>query len=178
MADQFVASDPIIVHEQYENSNSILKKDIALLRLKPGREYNYYFKEKYVARLPNPGEHFSLGRFVGLGKPYATDIDFSKTLRGTNLREYAHNRCREAWGSRRIDDTVFCVYRNMSDQYTPLCYGDSGGGLVQKINGDNWTIFGILSFTSGDCLDWGPSVFTKISAFDSWIKQKMKEYGG
>lgn len=49
------------------------------------------------------------------------------------------------------------------------CTGDSGGPLVCFDNGI-WVLEGITSWGSQDCFPFQPSVYTRVSSFEGWIR--------
>lgn len=53
------------------------------------------------------------------------------------------------------------------------CYGDSGGPLIQVINGKQMLI-GITSWTYHNC-SVPPTVFVFPGYFDAWLKQEIKK---
>ena len=60
------------------------------------------------------------------------------------------------------------------------CRGDSGGGLFWrsdlKDNTQPWYLLGIVSFGSRECGNGHPAVYTRVSAYRTWIKEKMADY--
>jgi len=60
------------------------------------------------------------------------------------------------------------------------CNGDSGGGLFWrsdlKDNTQPWYLLGIVSFGSTKCGNGHPAVYTRVSAYRTWITEKMALY--
>uniref|UniRef100_A0AAV2KMB0 Peptidase S1 domain-containing protein n=1 Tax=Knipowitschia caucasica TaxID=637954 RepID=A0AAV2KMB0_KNICA len=57
------------------------------------------------------------------------------------------------------------------------CQGDSGGPLVLKI-GKTWVQFGVVSFgRESGCTD-APNVFTRVSRYQTWIKDRVSNNTG
>lgn len=64
-----------------------------------------------------------------------------------------------AAGKWRADERIF----------TGACAGDSGGPLLAKF-GSNTFLVGISSLGNEDCTESSPSIFTKVSAYTSWVQ--------
>ncbi|XP_021054835.1 inactive serine protease 39 isoform X1 [Mus pahari] len=69
-----------------------------------------------------------------------------------------------------IKDDVICA-GDLTNQKS-FCRGDSGGPLVCLLNGI-WYLVGLANW-NGACLEpiHSPNIFTKVSYFSDWIKQK------
>ena len=52
------------------------------------------------------------------------------------------------------------------------CQGDSGGPLMYKSN-DQWYLTGVVSFGNDCALSYNPGVYTRTSAYLSWIRSKL-----
>ena len=171
----WVGVDSIFFNTNYL-PNYRTRDDIALLKLKTDSYYNKFYSSNIPAFLPKPNEHFKYGWVAGLGNQDYKGIIKNHLLSETFVRILDYHRCREIWGSRNVDETVICVYRNMSDQFNPTCKGDSGSGLVQNMHGKRWTIFGLLSFGFENCIGWGPDIFTNVSFYLGWITNITTKY--
>ena len=79
-----------------------------------------------------------------------------------------------------INDESFCNYDGFrrsfqicaGDTVTPkdTCQGDSGGPFVQRNEFGEWFLAGVTSSGSG-C--GGHGVYTRVSAYEDWIKRQM-----
>ena len=70
-----------------------------------------------------------------------------------------------------IFSSTMCVIKGPSGANT--CSGDSGGPLV--VEGSAWeedVAVGVLSFGAARCGDGNPSVFTRLSSFDAFIRKE------
>ena len=70
-----------------------------------------------------------------------------------------------------LTSSTMCVISGPSGAST--CSGDSGGPLI--IEGSSWeedVAVGVLSFGAARCWDTKPSVFTRLSSFDSFIRKE------
>ncbi|XP_008508019.1 serine protease 40-like isoform X2 [Equus przewalskii] len=73
-------------------------------------------------------------------------------------------------GQRPVQEDMICAGDLMKGK--SVCRGDSGGPLVCFLN-NTWFLMGLSSF-SAPCNDpVGPSVFSKVSYFANWIREKQ-----
>ena len=85
--------------------------------------------------------------------------------------------CRLKYSSQDVPavaDSMICV-QNSSDIYKGTCAGDSGGPFtVDDNNSTTAQLIGLVSWGEGGCADTGyPSVFTQVSYFVDWIRDKL-----
>lgn len=66
-------------------------------------------------------------------------------------------------------DTQLCIGKNGKN----ACNGDSGGPLACETEG-NFKVLGIASYVAGSCDVDHPVVYTKVSAYVSWIMEHIK----
>ena len=81
----------------------------------------------------------------------------------TGIRELP---CRYRYGSNTRGIT------NKIDKFCKMFHntqGDSGGPLMSKIS-DRWYMAGIVSFGAGCEADDPPGVYTRVTAFEDWIR--------
>ncbi|NXO62758.1 CEL2A elastase, partial [Phainopepla nitens] len=83
--------------------------------------------------------------------------------------DYATCSKRSWWGS-IVKTTMVCAG---GDGITSSCNGDSGGPLNCQGADGRWEVHGIVSFGSSLSCNYyrKPSVFTRVSAYISWIEQ-------
>lgn len=82
----------------------------------------------------------------------------------------SNSNCSTAWsGIVSISDSQICTYHN-TPTYHSGCNGDSGGPLLYA----NRQV-GIVSFGVGGCTSEAPSVYTRVSAFQTWIDGTMQK---
>lgn len=80
-----------------------------------------------------------------------------------------------------------CPYSNFNEQQqicaggsglggTGICSGDSGGPLIQPING-KWVLFGITSFSHRDQCAHPQYAdgFTRVKFYRNWINEQLKQ---
>ncbi|XP_041934699.1 ovochymase-1 [Alosa sapidissima] len=75
--------------------------------------------------------------------------------------------CRAAWGEDLILNTHICA----SAASSPACMGDFGAPLLCLRYGV-YTLVGMVTWSSKTCDPEKPAVFTRVSAFQSWITDK------
>uniref|UniRef100_A0A8C9F8P1 pancreatic elastase II n=1 Tax=Pavo cristatus TaxID=9049 RepID=A0A8C9F8P1_PAVCR len=77
---------------------------------------------------------------------------------------------RPSWWGSTVKTNMVCAG---GDGITSSCNGDSGGPLNCQNADGSWEVHGIVSFGSSLGCNYyrKPSVFTRVSAFDSWIKE-------
>ncbi|XP_076133792.1 elastase-1-like [Alosa pseudoharengus] len=143
--------------------------DIALLRLYTYATLNSYVK---LATLPSANRVLSSGTcyVTGWGRT-STRSSPSKVLRYSYLPIVSRSTCTQAswWGCSLIKSSMICAGGTTSRS---ACYGDSGGPLNCYI-GRRWVVHGLTSFISSRGCNTvrKPSVFTRVSAFTSWINR-------
>ena len=65
---------------------------------------------------------------------------------------------------------------NANGTFTAACYGDSGGPLMAATKTNKY-LLGVVSYGSSDgCSVKLPTVYTRVSAFASWIRAEMTEF--
>jgi hypothetical protein len=67
-------------------------------------------------------------------------------------------------------------YNKKERVYSRACSGDSGGPLISFVN-NKAVLLGITSFGAEDCNAKIPSVYMKVSAYNSWIKSALNRLG-
>ncbi|RWS03603.1 trypsin-1-like protein [Dinothrombium tinctorium] len=106
-----------------------------------------------------------LSGFGRYSMSYQSTSTFLKTI---VLPIWDINKCAQHW--RGVGYTHICV-GGVGGQ--SACMGDSGGPLVWYDRSGRATVIGVTSFGPPTCAQAGiPTVFTKISAFLSWINQQ------
>lgn len=120
-------------------------------------------------------------------------------LQELNVDVRSQTDCRRAWGSTYINNGHICVENGNTGACNVgfpklchliltsassnvrcynLCYfqGDSGGPLACNVNGQ-WYLAGATSWGISGCTTRGyPSVYTRVSYFRDWIREKTMLY--
>ncbi len=162
---QNIGVSRIFIHEQY--STVTQSNDIAILRLSQPIQLNNYVN---LICLPGPDPQESTAVTVaGWGttyknSPLATSLR-QVTIKVTNAQASA----------------VYPAYFNIQQQIgaglpyiggKDSCQGDSGGPLMYNTN-ETWYLSGVVSFGTECALSNFPGVYTRTSAYVSWIKNKI-----
>ncbi|XP_068121227.1 elastase-1-like [Hyperolius riggenbachi] len=169
--EQVISVSAIRVHS-YWNGNSVANGyDIAVLHLASSATLNSYVK---VASLPAEGTILSHNHnciISGWGRT-STGGSLPSILQQAPLPVVAHSTCSSSsyWGS-TVKSTMVCAGGNGAQAG---CNGDSGGPLNCVVNG-GYQVHGVTSFVSSQgCNAYRkPTVFTRVSAYTSWINSNL-----
>ncbi|KAL0977929.1 hypothetical protein UPYG_G00163400 [Umbra pygmaea] len=164
--EQILSVSKVYIHSGW-NSNSVAGGyDIALLRLSTEVTLNTYVQlgtlpsANYI--LPNNNPCY----ITGWGRT-ATGGSLSNSLKQAWLPSVDHQTCSSSgwWGS-TVKTTMVCAGGGANSG----CQGDSGGPLNCQVNGQ-YQVHGVTSFVSasGCNANRKPTVFTRVSAYISWI---------
>jgi len=157
----------IVMHENYNGNGAGFPNDIALLKVSTPINLN----SKAVAiDLATMGMDF-----VGNNNCWITGWGLTQgsqdrtVLQELRVDVRTQSACSRAWGSRYINSGHICV----ENGDTGACNGDSGGPMVCYVNGRPF-LAGATSWGISGCTTRGyPSVYTRISYFNSWIQENM-----
>ncbi|NWR41428.1 CEL2A elastase, partial [Regulus satrapa] len=77
---------------------------------------------------------------------------------------------KSSWWGQTVKESMICAG---GDGIISSCNGDSGGPLNCQGDDGRWEVHGIVSFGSSRGCNYyrKPSVFTRVSAYNSWIEQ-------
>uniref|UniRef100_W5MJP5 Chymotrypsin-like elastase family member 1 n=1 Tax=Lepisosteus oculatus TaxID=7918 RepID=W5MJP5_LEPOC len=168
--EQIIPVERIIIHPSWTN-NLAAGYDIALLKLSQNAVLNSYVA---VASLPSSGAILPNNNFcyvTGWGST-STYGQLSATLQQGYLPIVSYATCSSsAWWGSTVKTTMVCAG---GDGYRAACYGDGGGALNCYTNG-RYEVHGISTFMSslGCNVYQKPSVFTRVSAYTSWISNTI-----
>uniref|UniRef100_W5MJK4 Chymotrypsin-like elastase family member 1 n=2 Tax=Lepisosteus oculatus TaxID=7918 RepID=W5MJK4_LEPOC len=105
----------------------------------------------------------------------STSGQLSGTLQQAHLPSVDYSTCSSSswWGS-TVKTTMVCAG---GDGIRSGCNGDSGGPLNCYVSG-RYQVHGVTSFVSasGCNVNKKPTVFTRVSAYISWINSIMASY--
>lgn len=175
----------VIPHEKWENESKV--SDIALLELEsPARARPVPLGTPATVSLEEPGR---VTMVVGWGSTKASaksldlklegDTSDARALRAETvplmqveipLLEVAS--CQKAYKGGRavVNDTHVCAG---ALEGKDSCHGDSGGPLLARDSeGQHWQI-GIVSWGAGCAQPNVPGVYTRVSAYDPWIRDHL-----
>lgn len=168
-----VEAEKIIVHEQFNSKT--LENDIALLEIPMFQRAKV--KPIFLV-LPEANESFEgeVVEVAGLGRyNYNTSGDVLRNFNPvvTNLED-----CQESYKKnrlRKVRETNICAMMQPNQSLLQaVCIGDSGGPLVLIRNG-RYIVIGLVSRTPRLCNTQKPQVFTRVSTYTDWIKEKIKK---
>ncbi|XP_061592448.1 chymotrypsin-like elastase family member 2A [Cololabis saira] len=170
--DGAIAMTPgkIIVHEAWDSYR--IRNDIALIKLEtPVKLSNSIM----AACLPNSDEILSHGApcyVTGWGRLW-TGGPIADILQQALLPVVDHTNCsRYDWWGSLVTTKMICAG---GDGDLASCNGDSGGPLNCQNPDGSWDVHGVVSFGSSMGCNYPkkPSVFTRVSAYMSWINEVM-----
>uniref|UniRef100_U5ESH9 CLIP domain-containing serine protease n=1 Tax=Corethrella appendiculata TaxID=1370023 RepID=U5ESH9_9DIPT len=145
--------------------------DIALVRLSSDIKFN-----DYVQAICLPHTRYIDARtgdvvyVTGFGRTLnAASSDIKQKL---NVTIYDQAECQmkfESGFNRRILNTQLCAGGVFAED---TCRGDSGGPLMRQT--DAWYLEGIVSYGNKCGLEGWPGVYTRVSQYMNWIRQKLE----
>ncbi|XP_051847357.1 chymotrypsin-C [Antechinus flavipes] len=166
-----MAVDTIFVHEKW---NSLLvRNDIALIKLAEPVELSDTIQ---VACLPPKDSLLSQDYpcyVTGWGRLW-TNGPIADALQQGFLPAVDHATCTQKdWWGTMVTQNMVCAG---GDGVISGCNGDSGGPLNCEAANGAWEVRGIVSFGSGWSCNTAkkPTVFTRVSAYNDWINEKMQ----
>ncbi|XP_035856878.1 neurotrypsin isoform X3 [Sander lucioperca] len=167
--------DQIVLHPGYHSHNN--DYDLALVRLSPGAvgqmpgECVSFSRHVLPACLPMRKERVlkqaSNCHITGWGD---TGRSYSKTLQQAPLSLLPRRHCQQHFHS-AFTSRMLCAGSIQSERRVDSCRGDSGGPLVCERPGGGWVVYGVTSWGHACRTQQSPGVYTKVSAFSSWIRK-------
>nr|XP_034975256.1 chymotrypsin-like elastase family member 3B isoform X1 [Zootoca vivipara] len=164
-----INSGDIYVHPGWNGNCVACGDDIALLKLSRSAELN---DKVQLGCIPPPGDLLPNGSpcyISGWGRLY-TGGPLPSILQQALLPSVDYAHCSQPdWWSYTVKETMVCAGGDIRSG----CNGDSGGPLNCRAADGRWYVHGVTSFVSA----WGcntlkkPTVFTRVSAFNSWIEE-------
>uniref|UniRef100_A0A8C5NKG2 pancreatic elastase II n=1 Tax=Junco hyemalis TaxID=40217 RepID=A0A8C5NKG2_JUNHY len=165
-----VSPSKIIVHRNWNSNNVANGYDIALIKLS---QHVTLSDKIQLACLPAAQSILSSNTpcyVTGWGR-LQTNGPLPDKLQQGRLLVVNYATCSSAsWWGTTVKSTMVCAG---GDGVISSCSGDSGGPLnCQRADG-TWEVHGIVSFGSSISCNYyhKPSVFTRVSAYNSWIEQ-------
>ncbi|KAI3369866.1 hypothetical protein L3Q82_024681 [Scortum barcoo] len=172
--EQYRSVINVYIHPEWNNNSISSGNDIALLRLSSEASLTAYVK---LASLPPDGEilpHNNPCYITGYGRT-STGGSMSNRMRQAFLPIVDYQTCTSSgwWGS-TVKTNMICAGGGAQSG----CNGDFGGPLSCRVN-NVWYVHGIASFVSGmGCnAPQKPTVFTRVSAFITWMNSVRKTQG-
>ncbi|XP_069466561.1 chymotrypsin-like elastase family member 2A [Ambystoma mexicanum] len=169
---QAIQVQKLLNHRQWNPNALSSGYDISLLKLSQSVAYSNTIKP---ACLPVAGYILSnkYGCYVtGWGRLQTNGASPDKLQQG-RLLVVDHASCtRSDWWGSTVKTNMVCAG---GDGITSSCNGDSGGPLNCRASDGSWQVHGVVSFGSTLGCNYAkkPSVFSRVSAYNSWISETM-----
>jgi len=155
----------IFLHPSYGTVGGAPVNDIALVRLAQPLTFTDQVQPVCMpsedAVQTNPP---SMGWTTGWGTT-SSGGQVSRQLKQVQVPFVTYQSCRTAYGTALSDSLMTCAGQSGKD----ACQGDSGGPLVSLSNNGSWFEYGLTSFGQGCALAGYPGVYSRASAFCSWL---------
>uniref|UniRef100_A0AAQ4QPI7 Transmembrane serine protease 15 n=1 Tax=Gasterosteus aculeatus aculeatus TaxID=481459 RepID=A0AAQ4QPI7_GASAC len=157
--------DRIWIHRHYNRETK--QADIAMMHLQQP------IKFIQPLCLPAEGQEFTAGTrclIAGWGQT-SEQGDLPDVLQETNVALLVQDQCQHQLPEYNITSSMLCA--GHPEGGVDSCKGDSGGPLIYEDNG-HWILIGVTSFGIGCGRPQRPGVYTRVSAFSSWIAQTRR----
>ncbi|CAH1169776.1 unnamed protein product [Phaedon cochleariae] len=170
---QTIGVEEYIIHPSFDDELEVSAHDIALWKLNASLVFNDHVQP---VQLPEQGSDVvGMATLSGWGVEDEDEIYRADTMQAVDLPVLSYQDCQDTLSSLR--PTWFGLLDERANLCTgPLpghlstCDGDSGGPLTQK-----GVAVGVVSWGVRPCGRIGaPSVYTRISSYVDWIREKIK----
>ncbi|KAK4872551.1 hypothetical protein RN001_014580 [Aquatica leii] len=141
------------------------RHDIAVLKVSP--PITFSTNVNFIALQENEVEPFENVTLSGWGFLDRRDDKVSNNLQHIKLKTLETNDCNSKHEMTVTNDQI-CTSTQSGGG---ACKGDSGGPLVKMYNPNVNKQIGIVSYND-DCITGSPDVYTKISHYITWIREK------
>lgn len=164
--------DVVAIHKYPGFYDTKLGKDIALLKLTRDLDLSnprihairYATTADVNAGLLDPGTLATLTGWGKMGKPGSSPEQLQSVDMHLSSLADARAIFKSQYGINQITEDQLPAWENGKS----ACHGDSGGPLVVPA-GNQVILAGVVSWGK-DCADIAPSMFARVSSFDTWIK--------
>lgn len=164
-----IAVTGVIVHPNYDSDTE--DSDIALLNLA-----QTVSQRAVVPITPRQERNFAApgtnATITGWGRT-TEGGQISQRLMQARVPIRTPAYCRNRYGSSSITQRMLCAGLNRGG--VDSCQGDSGGPLVVQNNRGRWMLAGITSWGIGCARPGQPGVYTRVSQFSKWIKDRINQ---
>ncbi|XP_066298015.1 transmembrane protease serine 3-like [Branchiostoma lanceolatum] len=170
--EQARKASSIIIHSGYNQYT--VNNDIALVKMDQPVEYAEGGIN--LICLPESGEEFSEHSICyTAGWGLTEEKVQSHVVQEVKLPLVPHDTCNQPQSyNSYVTDKMLCAGKMAGGVDT--CQGDSGGPLVCEKADGRWYLVGITSWGRGCGEANYPGVYTKVSMYMDWIRQKMDQY--
>ncbi|XP_033607354.1 trypsin-1 [Cryptotermes secundus] len=166
-----VPIEKVFVHERFHN----FQHDIALLKLSQttrpvGNQLQSICLPEQATTLPS-----SSASCIATGWGHASRAGpLTARLLEARIPLHENSVCRSKYGN-SVPIRAGHLCAGHLDGSTGTCVGDSGGPLQCSMIDGRWYLAGITSFGSGCAKPGYPDVYTRLSFYLPWIKDKLKQ---
>lgn len=110
--------------------------------------------------------------------PYSlSGRSYSKTLQQAPISLLPRRHCQHHFHG-AFTSRMLCAGSVQPEKRVDSCRGDSGGPLVCERPGGGWVVYGVTSWGHACRTQQSPGVYTRVSAFSSWIHKVMRRDEG
>eukprot|EP00547_Thalassionema_nitzschioides_P018235 CAMPEP_0194246428 /NCGR_PEP_ID=MMETSP0158-20130606/14962_1 /TAXON_ID=33649 /ORGANISM="Thalassionema nitzschioides, Strain L26-B" /LENGTH=269 /DNA_ID=CAMNT_0038982319 /DNA_START=244 /DNA_END=1050 /DNA_ORIENTATION=+ len=164
----YTTAKRVLSHSDFSATSSLVQNDIMLLQLSDIITDVMPVDLNFDSDLPNPKDKVNI---FGYGTTKKGVMKLASRLRVTQIDIIDDDICQAFWDGLMIPEQMVCAVRESRDS----CMGDSGGPLIYDKQLKQDVQVGIVSF--GICAGSAdePTVYTRISAFEDWIKMGICE---
>ncbi|KAK2169064.1 hypothetical protein LSH36_12g06000, partial [Paralvinella palmiformis] len=166
----------VIIHEDYERTNTYIKNDIALLVVARPIIFNQNVQPICLPRMEKHYYDNKRAIVTGWGDTIRGG-ETSLVLRYAWLTIHPQAYCRRYIRIHSFEESMMCASDNIGARSKDSCQGDSGGPLAYKNDhkGNTFELAGIISWGFSCALGY-PGVYTRVTEFISWINRAIEMY--
>lgn len=121
-----------------------------------------------------PSDHHSASSFSSFFSTCFSGRSYSKTLQQAPLSLLPRRHCQQHFHG-AFTSRMLCAGSMHPERRVDSCRGDSGGPLVCERSGGGWVVYGVTSWGHACRTQRSPGVYTKVSAFSSWIRKVIRQ---
>ncbi|GLD75012.1 transmembrane protease serine 9-like isoform X2 [Lates japonicus] len=159
----------VINHPNYNPTTA--DNDISLLRLSSPVNFTSYILPVCLAASGSTFHNGTNAWVTGWGDTaLGVPLPSPQNLTEVEVPIVGNTECSCSYGLFTITDNMMCAGLQAGGK--GACHGDGGGPLVIKQNG-SWIQAGIVSFGLGCAQANFPTVFTRVSRYQSWINSHI-----
>ncbi|XP_054163688.1 trypsin-1-like, partial [Oppia nitens] len=161
----------ILIHEEWDRESNI--NDIAIYRTQQPIPYklqpNLHNYQINSICLPKSDHIYPSAAIVAGWGQLGKDSHLSDKLMNIVVPQLSQELCQRQYDTlAEVNDNMICFG---GYERHDTCYGDSGGPLMEKIDG-RFQVIGIVSFGIPCAIKLYPTIYTKVSNYVDWIYDK------
>ncbi|KYB27513.1 Transmembrane protease serine 9-like Protein [Tribolium castaneum] len=159
-----LSTDTFVLHPEYDPMT--LNNDIGLIKFRMAITYSTYVYPIHM--LPSaPLSDYSPLLTMGWGQISDDDSGLQNDVHYVSVTTISNNECKIVYGN-QIVETMACAEGNYNEG---ICYGDTGGPLIQYVSRNQVMHVGVASFFSQNgCESTDPSGYTRTYNYAKWIR--------